>query len=65
MSIATQDAGIRTGRVARTMIYLVLLLFALFYLLPLYVMLVNSVKPLSEITGGGMMALGLPKLLAS
>lgn len=57
MSIASQDAGIRTGRVARTMIYLVLLLFALFYLLPLYVMMVNSVKPLSEITGGGMMAL--------
>lgn len=57
MSIASQDAGIRTGRVARTMIYLVLLLFALFYLLPLYVMVVNSVKPLSEITGGGMMAL--------
>lgn len=57
MSIASQDAGIRTGRVARTMIYLVLLLFALFYLLPLYVMMVNSVKPLSEITGGGMMSL--------
>ncbi len=57
MSIASQDAGIRTGRVARTFIYLVLLLFALFYLLPLYVMLVNSVKPLSEITGGGMMSL--------
>ena len=57
MRIASQDAGIRTGRVARTMINLVLLLFALFYLLPLYVMMVNSVKPLSEITGGGMMAL--------
>ncbi len=57
MSVASQDTGIRTGRVARTFIYLVLLLFALFYLLPLYVMLVNSVKPLSEITGGGMMAL--------
>ena len=57
MSVASQDAGIRTGRVARTFIYLVLLLFALFYMLPLYVMLVNSVKPLSEITGGGMMAL--------
>ncbi|MEM8630390.1 MAG: carbohydrate ABC transporter permease [Pseudomonadota bacterium] len=57
MSIASQDTGIRTGRVARTFIYLVLILFALFYMLPLYVMLVNSVKPLSEITGGGMMAL--------
>lgn len=57
MSVATQDSAIRTGRVMRTLIYLVLLLFALFYMLPLYVMLVNSVKPLSEITGGGMMSL--------
>ena len=57
MAVSTQDTAIRTGRVARTFIYLVLVLFALFYMLPLYVMLVNSVKPLSEITGGGMMAL--------
>ncbi len=57
MSIATQDNAIRTGRMARAFVYLVLVLFALFYLLPLYVMAVNSVKPLSEITGGGMMAL--------
>ncbi|MBO6638029.1 MAG: carbohydrate ABC transporter permease [Roseitalea sp.] len=57
MAVATQDTAIRTGRFARALIYLVLLLFVLFYMLPLYVMLVNSVKPLSEITGGGMMAL--------
>jgi glucose/mannose transport system permease protein len=57
MSVASQDTAIRQGRVARVAIYLILLLFALFYLLPLYVMGVNSVKPLSEITGGGMMAL--------
>jgi len=57
MSVASSDTAIRTGRVTRTFIYLVLLLFALFYMLPLYVMLVNSLKPLSEITGGGMMAL--------
>ncbi|WP_415402941.1 carbohydrate ABC transporter permease [Tateyamaria sp. SN3-11] len=57
MSVASQDTAIRTGRVMRTLIYLVLLLFALFYMLPLYVMLVNSVKPLDEITGGGMMNL--------
>ncbi|MEM6637191.1 MAG: carbohydrate ABC transporter permease [Pseudomonadota bacterium] len=57
MAVATQDSAVRTGRITRTFIYLVLLLFALFYMLPLYVMLVNSVKPLSEITGGGMMAL--------
>lgn len=57
MSAATQQTSVRTGRIARSLIYLVLVLFALFYMLPLYVMLVNSVKPLSEITGGGMMSL--------
>ena len=57
MAVAVQDTAIRTGRFTRTLIYLVLILFALFYMLPLYVMLVNSVKPLSEITGGGMMSL--------
>ncbi|MCY4099457.1 MAG: carbohydrate ABC transporter permease [Rhodobacteraceae bacterium] len=57
MAISTQDTAIRTGRITRTFIYLVLTLFALFYMLPLYVMVVNSLKPLSEITGGGMMSL--------
>ncbi len=57
MSVATQETAVNTGRIARTFIYLVLLLAALFYLLPLYVMAVNSVKPLAEITGGNMLAL--------
>ena len=57
MAIASADSAMRTGRFARALIYLVLLLFALFYLLPLFVMLVNSLKPLSEITGGNMIAL--------
>jgi glucose/mannose transport system permease protein len=60
MSAVSQDTAVRTGRVVRTFIYVFLLLFALFYLLPLYVMVVNSVKPLAEITGGDMMA--LPKV---
>lgn len=60
MSAAMQDTAVSTGRVTRAFLYLVLILFALFYLLPLYVMGVNSVKPLSEITGGNMMA--LPKV---
>ncbi|MEP2703898.1 MAG: carbohydrate ABC transporter permease [Roseibium sp.] len=34
-----------------------LALFCIYYLLPLYVMLVNSLKPLAEITAGGMMAM--------
>ena len=57
MAIAEQDTAVRTGRLARSFLYLVLLLFALFYLMPLFVMLANSLKPLSEITGGNMMAL--------
>ena len=32
MSVATQDTAVRTGRVARTLIYLLLVLFALFYI---------------------------------
>ena len=57
MAAVEQDTAVRTGAVTRTLIYLVLLLFALFYLLPFFVMLVNSVKPLAEITGGNMLAL--------
>ena len=48
-------------RTQRVVIYLLLLFFALFYMLPLYVMLTNSLKPLDEIRAGGM--LHLPQLL--
>lgn len=44
----------------RVLLYAVLVLFAVYYLLPLYVMLVNSFKPLEEIRGGDMLA--LPKV---
>lgn len=57
MAAVEQDTAVRTGKITRTFIYLVLLLFALFYLLPFYVMLTNSLKPLAEITSGNMMAL--------
>jgi glucose/mannose transport system permease protein len=55
--VETEARSLDYGRLA---IYAVLVLFALFYLLPLYVMLVNSVKPLDEIRRGGM--LELPEL---
>lgn len=42
---------------ARYALYAALALFCLYYLAPLYVMLVNSFKPLDEITSGGMVAL--------
>ena len=54
---ASQDVAIRGNTVTRIIIHVVLFLFALYYLLPLWVMLVNSVKPLDEIRGGNMIAL--------
>ncbi len=45
------------GKLTRALIYAVLLLFVFYYLLPLYVMLVNSFKPLDEIRKGGMLNL--------
>jgi glucose/mannose transport system permease protein len=54
---AKQDTAIRTNVLTRALIYTGLLLFAGYYLLPLYVMLVNSVKPLDEIRQGDMMSL--------
>ena len=42
---------------ARALLYAVLVYFAVLFLLPVYVMAVNSVKPLDEIRGGDLMAL--------
>lgn len=56
MSAAAQETAIRTGRLTRALIYALLILFAVYYLLPLFVMLVNSVKPLAEIRSGNMLA---------
>lgn len=44
-------------RVLRWSIYLLLIFFALFYLSPLYVMVVTSVKTMAEIETGNLMAL--------
>ncbi|MBD5769620.1 carbohydrate ABC transporter permease [Marinomonas colpomeniae] len=57
MSNVTQDTAVRTSTVTRIFIYGLLILFAAYYLMPLFVMIVNSLKPLSEITSGNMMAL--------
>ena len=54
--VSTQTA-VRTGVLSRFVIYTVLIVFCLYYLLPLYVMVVNSLKPLDEIRGGGMLSL--------
>ena len=57
MSQPSPDNAVRTNVPARVAIYVVLLLFAVYYLLPFYVMVVNSLKPLDEIRGGNMLAL--------
>lgn len=57
MSSNASTQVVSTGRTARFAIYTVLLIFCLYYLLPLYVMVVNSLKPLREIQAGGMMNL--------
>ena len=54
-SMATNPAA--GNRVLRFLIYLVLILFTLYYLLPLYIMLANSFKSLDEIRAGNMLAL--------
>lgn len=64
MSMTSQSTAVRTGRIGRALIYTVLIFFALFYLLPFFVMAINSVKPLHEITGGNMMALPQEPTLA-
>ncbi|MEP4198542.1 MAG: carbohydrate ABC transporter permease [Aliishimia sp.] len=57
MSVPSQDNAVQGSRIGRIMIYAVLVVFVIYYLTPLYVMLANSLKPLDEITGGGMMDL--------
>ena len=57
MSSSATANVVRTGAGTRFVIYSLLALFCLYYLLPLYVMIVNSLKPLSEIQAGGMMSL--------
>ncbi|MBX9455064.1 MAG: carbohydrate ABC transporter permease [Rhizobium sp.] len=54
---ANPDNAISHNRLTRALIYAALLVFAVYYLLPLYVMVVNSFKPLDEIRQGGMLNL--------
>ena len=56
-AISSNDVALRTGLITRTLIFVILIVFAVYYLLPLYVMLANSLKPLDEIRSGNMLAL--------
>lgn len=57
MSAPSADNAVQTNRLGRILIYTILTVLALYYLLPLYVMLVNSLKPLDEIRQGDMLSL--------
>jgi glucose/mannose transport system permease protein len=57
MSQPSPENAMRANVPARVAIYAMLILFAIYYLLPFYVMVVNSLKPLAEIRGGNMLAL--------
>ncbi len=52
-----QQVAVRTSPLVRALIYALLIVAATYYLLPLYVMVVNSLKPLDEIRQGQMMNL--------
>jgi glucose/mannose transport system permease protein len=57
MSGRAETTSVGAPPLLRALLYAVLIVFAIYYLLPLYVMAVNSLKPLSEIRGGNMLAL--------
>jgi glucose/mannose transport system permease protein len=57
MSAPSADIAVSHGRLSRLLIHAALIIFAIYYLLPLYVMVVNSLKPLEEIRGGDMLSL--------
>jgi glucose/mannose transport system permease protein len=56
MTATTIETAVRTNPLWRALIYVVLIVFAVYYLLPLYVMIVNSLKPLDEIRQGDMLS---------
>jgi glucose/mannose transport system permease protein len=56
MSHPAQENAINAGRLTRILIYTLLIFFVIYYLLPLWVMVANSLKTLDEIRGGDMLA---------
>ena len=57
MSSSQSQQAVKMGFATRLSIYGILLIVAIFYLLPLYIMIVNSLKPLVEIQQGNMLSL--------
>jgi glucose/mannose transport system permease protein len=60
---ADRAVGTRPAALTRVVIYGLLILFAIFYLLPLFVMVVTSFKTLGEIHDGNMLALPMAPTL--
>ena len=60
MSGGSASQTIRTGGIARGFIYCFFLIAFLFYAMPFVIMAMNSLKPLSEITSGNIVA--IPKV---
>jgi len=58
--MSLKPRGIKWDRVA---LYAVLLLLAFMFLMPIYVMLINSIKPLAEIRGGNLVSFPLEPTL--
>ncbi|MDA7982145.1 MAG: carbohydrate ABC transporter permease [Alphaproteobacteria bacterium] len=56
MSSSSRAPVVAPNRVLRACLYATLLVFAVYYLLPLYVMVMNSLKTLDEIRQGNMLA---------
>ena len=56
MTTANVSGAARANMINRILIYAILLIFALIYLVPLFVMLVTSFKTMDEIQGGNMLA---------
>lgn len=48
---------LKPNKIFEIILVVLMVFFAIFFLIPLYLMIVNSVKPLSEIRGGNMLAL--------
>lgn len=57
MSSSQSQQAVKMGFATRLLVYGILLIVAIFYLLPLYIMIVNSLKPLVEIQQGNMLSL--------
>ncbi|MGO7990873.1 carbohydrate ABC transporter permease, partial [Rhizobium leguminosarum] len=55
--IAASQNSTNTRWIGRTVIYGLLLIFAVLYLMPLFVMLTTSFKTMDEIQNGNMLAL--------